>query len=75
MYDPLTMLAETRRRDLTRQAEHERLIRQIRIARARQHAPVYRHTLAAVGRRLSVWGDQLQSRYGDAGYTLSADCP
>lgn len=73
MYDPLTLLAEARRQDMMRQAEHERLVKRIRIARPLPHAPVYRHALAAVGRRLMTWGEQLQTRYGDAAYTLSAD--
>ncbi|MBI5667488.1 MAG: hypothetical protein HZC41_05725 [Chloroflexi bacterium] len=73
MYDPLTLLAEEHRQDMLRQAERERLVKQIHLARPRQQAPVYRHALAAVGRRLAQWGEQLQTRYGDAAHTLSAD--
>jgi len=72
MYDPMAQIAEQHRLDLMQQAEQDRLVKQIRIARKRP-APVYRHPLAAVGRRLSVWGNQLQARYGDRGYTMSAD--
>lgn len=72
MYDPIAQIAEQHRLDLMQQAEQDRLVKQIRIAR-KQPAPVYRHPLAAVGRRLSTWGDQLQARYGGNGYTMSAD--
>ena len=72
MYDPLAQIAEQHRLDLMQQAEQDRLAKQIRIARKRP-APVYRHPLAAVGRRLSIWGDRLQTRYGDRAYTMLAN--
>lgn len=72
MYDHLSIMADEHRKDLIQQAEQERLVKQIRITRKRP-APVYRHPLAAVGRRLSTWGDQLQARYGEKSYTMSAD--
>lgn len=72
MYDPLAMIAEQHRKDLMQQAEQDRLIKQIRVV-GKRPAPIYRHTLAAVGRRLSGWGDQLQARYGDNRYSMSAE--
>jgi hypothetical protein len=57
------MVAQEHYKDLLRQAENERLIRQ---ARARHRRPeLYRRAMAWLGRRLVTWGASLQERAFD----------
>jgi hypothetical protein len=49
--------------DLRREAERERLVRQVLNGRERRARP-YRHMLAWLGQRLVAWGWRLQARYG-----------
>ena len=59
-----TLWAEEFMQQRLREAEHERLIRQIRSS-GRGQRRSYRHALAAVGHRLVQWGTYLQSHYGE----------
>ena len=65
MYDTRTTVAEMHRLDLLKEAEQRRLLKQGRIALRKSPTPLHYHTLAAVGRRLSAWGAQLQERYAE----------
>jgi hypothetical protein len=55
-------IAEERRRDLMRELEHERLVRQVELANHPQRHQVY-HGLDWVGRQLVHWGEHLQARH------------
>ncbi len=55
--------AEERRKDMLREAEHDRLVRLARPARPRR-ARFYGRALAWMGRQLIAWGRRLQERYG-----------
>jgi len=59
------LIQEERSRELLRQAEHERLLRQILGSRNQQHR-LYRRALSWLGSRMVDWGQGLQERYGRA---------
>jgi hypothetical protein len=58
----LSKIAEERRRDLARQLEHDRLVREAELARHPQRHTLV-HTLDWVGRQLVRWGERLQARH------------
>jgi hypothetical protein len=62
MFDSQPILIEQRRNDLIREREMQTLAK---IAQAGQEAsnPFYADTLAALGRQLITWGEQLEERY------------
>ena len=57
----LWQLAQERQRDLLRQIERERLVRQAQLGRPQGHA--FYHLLDWTGRRLVRWGEHLQARH------------
>lgn len=59
-----------RHEDFVRNAEHQRLV-QIALAGQEPADPFYYGALAAVGRQLSNWGEDLQERYGDVCDSIS----
>jgi len=70
MFDWINFVAQDRYRELRRNAEAEQLIREAMAAEDahRQHfTPFYYEQLAALGRRLSAVGEDLQARFGDDG--------
>jgi hypothetical protein len=58
----LSKLAEERRRDLMRQLEHNRLIREAKLSNHPQQHTLS-HGLDWVGRQLVRWGERLQARH------------
>jgi hypothetical protein len=58
----LQQIAEEQGRDLMRQFEHDRLVRQAELARHPQRHTVY-HALDWLGRLLVRWGERLQARH------------
>jgi hypothetical protein len=56
----LARLAAERQRDLVRQLEHDRLVRQAELAIHSQRHTMY-HMLAWTGRQLVRWGERLQA--------------
>ncbi len=58
----LLKLAQERRRDLMRQLERDRLIRQAELE-APQHRHMLYHVLDWTGRQLIRWGEGLQARH------------
>ena len=58
----LLKLAEERRRDLMRQLEHDRLIREAEFASHPQRH-MMSHMLDWAGRQLVSWGERLQVRH------------
>jgi len=58
----LSKFAEERQRDLNRQLELDRLIREAESANHPQRHMVY-HILDWVGRRLVHWGERLQAQH------------
>lgn len=70
MFDWINFVAQDRYRELRRNIEAEQLVREAMAAEDahRQHfTPFYYEQLAALGRRLSAVGDDLQARFGDDG--------
>jgi len=70
MFDWINFVAQDRYRELRRNIEAEQLVREAMAAEDadRQHfTPFYYEQLAALGRRLSAVGDDLQSRFGEDG--------
>lgn len=68
MFDWINFVAQDRYRELRRNIEAEQLVREAMAAEDahRQHfTPFYYEQLAALGRRLSAVGDDLQSRFGE----------
>jgi hypothetical protein len=62
----MELLIEQRRQDMIKEAEQARLINQVRVARRTSSLAFYRQPLAALGRRLILWGEQLQDSPADA---------
>ena len=63
MIDWLTLtVAQERYRDLLREAERERFVRQALAERERPE-PLYCQALIWLGRQLVAWGQHLQERY------------
>ena len=58
----LLQLAKERERDLMRELEHDRLVRQAELMNHRQWHTLY-HVLDWVGRQLVRWGERLQARH------------
>jgi hypothetical protein len=58
----LSKLAEERRRDLMRQLERDRLVRQVKSVNHPRRHMVY-HVLDWVGRQLVHWGERLQAQH------------
>ena len=58
----LLKIAEEQRRDLMRQLEHDRLIRQAELANHPHRHALY-HVLDWAGRQLVRWGERLQARH------------
>jgi hypothetical protein len=58
----LLKIAEEQRRDLMRQLEHDRLIRQVELANHPQRHKVD-HILDWMGRQMIRWGVYLQARH------------
>jgi hypothetical protein len=58
----LLRLAEERQRDLMRELEHDRLVREAKRANHAQPHKVY-HMLDWVGRQLVRWGERLQAQH------------
>ena len=61
-YWTLLQLAKERERDLMRELEHDRLVRQAELMNHRQRHTLY-HVLYWVGRQLVRWGERLQARH------------
>ena len=61
----LVIAQQERHKDLLREAERYRLVRQVLAERGRGDRAWYR-ALAWLGRRLVAWGQRLQERYGAA---------
>jgi hypothetical protein len=57
------LIHQERYKELLREAERYRLVRQVRTGHERRHL-FYRQALAWLGRRLIAWGWRLQERYG-----------
>ena len=57
--------------DLLREAESERLARQV-MARGRTHGRFHRRALGWMGHHLVTWGCRLQERYGAAAAAVHA---
>jgi hypothetical protein len=60
----LERLAQERRKDLLREAEHYRLITLAQSNTPKRKRSIERW-LASLGTRLCVWGGQLQKRFGE----------
>ena len=58
----LLKLAEERQRDLMRQLEYDRLIREAELS-GHPHRHMVYHMLDWVGRQLVRWGERLQARH------------
>jgi hypothetical protein len=58
----LMKIAEEQRRDLMRQLEHDRLVREAESANY-PHRHTRYHVLDWVGRQLVHWGERLQARH------------
>ena len=58
----LLQLAKERERDLVRQLEHDRLIREAELISYPHRHTLY-HVLDWVGRHLVRWGERLQARH------------
>lgn len=68
MFDWINFVAQERHRELQRNSEAEQLVREAMAAADadRQHfTPFYYEQLAALGRRLSAVGEDLQTRFGE----------
>jgi hypothetical protein len=55
-------LARERQREMLREAEKNRLVRQVQAGRGRQQR-FYSRALTGLGSRLVLWGCRLQTRY------------
>lgn len=62
MFNWLEHATRIKEREFVRNAEEQQLIREAMAAHQKDD-PFYYQTLAALGRRLSAWGEQLQERY------------
>jgi hypothetical protein len=58
----LWQLAQERRRDLMRELEHDRLVRQAELA-THPHQHTLYHVSDWIGRQLVRWGERLQARH------------
>ncbi len=58
----LLKLAQERRRDLLRQLERDRLIRQAELT-PQPHGHMVYHIMDGMGRQLIRWGERLQARH------------
>jgi hypothetical protein len=58
----LLQLAKERERDLVRELEHNRLVREAELHN-RPHRHTMSHVLDWVGRQLVRWGERLQARH------------
>ncbi len=65
MFDWLEYATRMKQTEHIRNAEEWQLIQEALAARP-HHAPFYYEALAALGRRLMAWGEQLQERYDSA---------
>ena len=68
----IMQLARERRRDLLRQLEHEKLVREAEAIPHEQGHALY-HVLDRVGKYLITWGEWLQARH--AAYHTSLSTP
>lgn len=69
MFDWINFVAQEKQREFILNREAEQLVREALAAdeAQRQHfTPVYYEALAALGRRLTAVGEDLQSRFGDS---------
>lgn len=66
----LQQLARERERDLLRQLQHDRLVRQARSLPG-AHGHVLVHVLDRVGQHLIHWGERLQARHAAYHTSLS----
>ncbi len=65
MFNWLEYATRLKQREFVRNAEEAQLIREA-LAAHENDAPFYYETLAALGRRMAAWGENLQERYDKA---------
>ena len=74
MFDPEAILIyhHQHHRELLEQAQKHRFAELVFNGRGKQH-PRYHETLAALGRQLVNWGEQLQARYSPVEWVISGE--
>jgi hypothetical protein len=65
MFNWLEYVTQLKQKEMFRNAEEAQLIQEALAAHANDD-PFYYETLAALGRRLAAWGENLQERYDSA---------
>ena len=66
MFDSQPILLEQRREELIREREMYNLAKTAMAGRENDNNPFYADALAALGRQLITWGEQLEERYAAA---------